>query len=356
MARSESAPFDLPMLPVQTPCSMDSLMPWLVKSRSELGELKGYSSVFSRKNELIHSFYLIDAVDSLALDGVLSTKSSVLESQLLNESEQASENKQALQIRKALIWGKEQITKGSINDANLKDLQTIVSGKKTEEFRSKASVLTKNVSTMPLNQFSDPKKIKELIENLLQFIKQEDSSFDPLVRAIMATAQFEAIRPFEDFSGRTARAFFQLLLMQTGLAKDPLLLYSQHIRKNTEAYARLFQEAVVNGNWCAYIKFMLHGIALQARETKEKLSGIESLYFQSLETIKHKCPQIYTPELVDALFLLPVISPLRLSSKLKIHYTTATRYLKKLEQEGFLENRQSGKYQLYSYKTLVQLL
>ena len=335
---------------------MDSLMPWLVKSRSELGELKGYSSVFSRKNDLIYSFYLIDAVDSLALDGVLSTKPFVLESQLLNESEQANENKQALQIRKALIWGKEQVTKRPINDFDLKEFQTILSGKKTEEFRSKPSASTKNVSTIPLNQFSDPKKIKGLIENLLQFIKQEDSSFDPLVRSIMATAQFEAIRPFEDSSGRTARAFFQLLLMQTGLVKDPVLLYSQHIRKNIEAYSRLFQEAVVNGNWCAYIKFMLHGIALQARETREKLSGIESLYFQTQETIKHKCPQVYKPELVDALFLLPVISPLRLSSKLNIHYTTATRYLKKLEQEGFLENRQSGKYQLYSFKSLVHLL
>ena len=356
MARLESTPLELLMLPAQSPCSTESFMPWLVKSRSELGELKGYTSVFSRKNDLIHSFYLLDAVDSLALDGVLSTKESVLESQLLNESEQSVENKQALRIRKGLLWGKEQIGSRTLTEAVLKELHATLSGKKTDEFRSKATVSVKQNTPLPLSQLPDPKKIKPLIENLLQFIKQEDTSFDPLVRGIMAAAQFEAIRPFEEGSGRTARALFHLMLVQAGLAKDPILRSSHHIRKNIDAYSRLFQDAVVNGNWCPYIKFMLHGLALQARETREKLAGIENLYYKTQESVKTKCTQIYTPELVDALFLLPVISPLRLSSKLNIHYTTATRYLKKLESDGFLENKQSGKYQLYLNKSLIQLL
>jgi len=356
MAKIEPIIVELPLLPFQSPCGIESLMPWLVKSRSEVGELKGYSSVFSRSPELIHSFFLLDAVDTLALDGILSSKESALESQLLNDSEQSVENRQSLRFRSALLWGKNQLDRQPINEFLIKSIQSHLTAKETDSFRSKNVGQIKNGSPFSVNQFPAAEQIKPLIENLLSFIQLEDPDMDPLVRAIMASAQFEAIRPFDEGAVKLSRILMQLLLKQSGLLSEPLLLLSSHIRKNPEAYSKLYQQAVFQKNWCPYIKFMLHGISLQAKESREKLSGIDTLYHRSQEDIKKKCAQIYTRELVDAIFHLPIISPLRLSSKLDIHYTTATRYLKKLDSEGFLENRQSGKYQLYSNKPLIQLL
>ena len=357
MAKSETAVIKLTPLPAQSPCAPESIITWLVKSRAELGELKGYTSVFSRKPELLYSFFLIDAVDNMALDGTISTKEHALECQLLNEAEQTLESKHTLRLRNALNWAKSELSRqNSISETLLKNVHSIVTGKKTENFRDRIITNGKNSSVLQLSSFPDPKKIKHTMDEIMQFIKLDDPSFDPLVRSIIATAQFEALRPFEDSGSRTSRIFFYMLLMQNGLLKEPALLLSSHLRKNTEAHNRIFQDAVHKGNWCPYVKFMLHGISIQARETREKLKSMEDLYYEWQREVGRKCAQIYTPELVDALFQLPIISPLRLSSRLNIHYTTATRYLKKLEQYKFVENKPTGKYQLYYNKQLLQFL
>lgn len=357
MLKTDLSLIDLPILPSQQPCQTESLMPWLVKSRAEVGELKGYTTVFDKKADLLYSIYLLDAVDIMALDGTLATKEVAFEGQLLNEPEQNGEVKQILRLRKALMWSKDEILRsGQISENLIKTVHSIISGEKTENFRDKTIPSGKNTAPIYLNQFPDPRQIKNYFEDLVQFIKKDEPGFDPLVRAIMAAAQFEALRPYEDPGNRSARIFFYMLLVQSGLLKEPLMLFGSHLRKNSEVYNRIFQDAVHKGNWCPYIKFMLHGICLQAKETREKLSSVESLYHKWNDDVKKKCPQIYTPELTEALFQLPVISPLRLSSCLNIHYTTATRYLKKLEQSKFLENKPSGKYQLYTNKQLIQVL
>jgi hypothetical protein len=60
--------------------------------------------------------------------------------------------------------------------------------------------------------------------------------------------------------------------------------------------------------------------------------------------------------LVKVLFSTPIITPVKLSSLLGMHYTTASRYLKELHQKGFLQNTKVGKYQLYINKRLIDVL
>lgn len=357
MPKSELSFLELSALPAQQPCQTESLMPWLVKARAEIGELKGYTSVFSKTPDLLYSIYLLDAVDTIALDGTIFTKELALENQLLNEPEQSMEIKQMMRLRNALHWSKVELLRSNeISERFMKNVHSIITGKKTDAFRDKNVVSGKNNASIQQSRLPEAKQIKILFDDLLQFIQKDDPGFDPLVRSIIAAGQFEALRPFEDTGNRTARIFFYLLLLKSGLLKEPLLLLSSHLRKNSEGYNRIFEEAIHSGNWCPYVKFMLHGISLQAKETREKLTTVEELHHQWQHDVKKKCAQIYSTELVDTLFQLPVISPLRLSSRLNIHYTTATRYLKKLEQNKFLENKSSGKYQLYTNKQVIQLI
>jgi len=100
---------NLPQLPSKSPCSTDSLMPWLVKSRAELGELKGFTAVFRTNPGLIGPMFLIEATDSLWLDGISSSRETILENQLLNDSEQSFENRQVFQYRNVLVSGRDAV-------------------------------------------------------------------------------------------------------------------------------------------------------------------------------------------------------------------------------------------------------
>ena len=131
--------------------------------------------------------------------------------------------------------------------------------------------------------------------------------------------------------------------------------------KDQQVHAGGWEDGPLNevsskGNWAAYIEYMVKGIYYQAKETKELLLKIIRLHQQMKDDIRLSCPSIYSSDLVEQLFALPIITPLRLGSALGVHYTTATRHLKQLQQKGFLHNRPHGKYQLYINHALLEML
>ncbi len=319
-------------------------MPWLVRSRAELGELKGFSYLFSGKEPLLHPVILMDSVDSLAIEQVLTSREGVLESQLYNAPEQTSEHRQVIQYRDALLWAADQVAISGLDQALLQGLYLRISPEKPSN--GKKAAAGSEVES----------HLKEELEFLVEFIRQEDNQMDPLARCIMAYGMFELVQPFEERNGAMARLFLILSLVQTGLLKVPVISISAYLRKNQSNIQRLLRDIPAGANWCPLIKYLMHGFYNQARETREMLKKMDLVYRQAEQGIHERCAQIHTPELVYTLHALPVISPLRLSSRLEIHYTTATRYLKKLESEGFLVNHQAGKYQLYANKALVELL
>lgn len=199
-------------------------------------------------------------------------------------------------------------------------------------------------------------EIGRLIGNWENYIHSDDESIDPLIKCAISHYQFEAIHPFGDGNGRAGRILMVLYLVQTGLLNYPILFISGFINKNRSDYYRLLREVTINENWCGFIEYLLRGFYLQARETKEQLFKVMDLFNTYREGIKNKCSSIYSSDLVEQLFSLPIVTPVRLGNMLGVHYTTATRYLKQLEKEGFLQNQQVGKYQLYINKPLVDLL
>jgi Fic family protein len=135
-----------------------------------------------------------------------------------------------------------------------------------------------------------------------------------------------------------------LYLVQATFLNYSILFISGFINKNGNDYYHLLREVTTNENWCAFIEYLLRGFYLQARETKEQLFKVMDLFNAYREGIKNKCGSIYSSDLVEQLFSLPIVTPVRLGNMLDVHYTIAKRYLKQLEREGFLQNQQMRKY------------
>jgi len=321
----------------------EQLMPWLVRSRAELGELKGFGEMFRSRQALLQPYLLMDAVENCLLEGVQVTRDSVLESQLFNEAEQTPEIRQVIRYRNAVQLGMELLAAGPLTKEGLQAIHTSLCGSKPAG-RSKRQ----------LPAMDD--EHSEALDQILAFSFREDNQLDPLARCIVAFGLFEVLRPVPDCNEGLGRVFLTLMLVQSGLIRFPVISINSYLRKNRDNIQRLIQDPSMVSNWSPFIKYMMHGFSNQARETREGLEKLLRCFDETDQAILAKCPEIHTPELVFMLHALPVISPLRLSSRLDIHYTTATRYLKRLETEGFLQNRQSGKYQLYLNRRLVDLL
>ncbi len=88
----------------------------------------------------------------------------------------------------------------------------------------------------------------------------------PLVRCALAHAQFETIHPFKDGNGRSGRLLIALMLCQMRKLERPLLYLSLYLLENRPEYYRRLMEVRSTGDWLGWIKFMLLGVELTAKD------------------------------------------------------------------------------------------
>ncbi len=297
-----------------------------------------------------------ESVASSGIENINTTVEKVLEQQLFPETEQKIENKEVLRYRDAILWGFENMKNVPLGNRLITGIHKELLGERSHGYRTNQNKIENSTSGEVLYTPPPATEIVKLIANWENFIHNEEDGIDPLIKCAIAHYQFEAIRPFGDGNGRTGRILIVLYLVQAGLLNYPILFISGYINKNRSDYYRLLREVTIQENWCEFIEYLLKGFYLQARETKEQLFKVMDLFNAYKTGIKEKCGSIYSADLVEQLFSMPIVTPVRLGSMLNIHYTTATRYLKQLEKEGFWRYQQVGKYQLYINKPLVVLL
>jgi Fic family protein len=356
MSFNATYPFALPELPPELNCNNETFTRWLLKARTELGELKGYSYAMPNPMLLLSPAIIRESVASSEIENINTTVEQVLQQQLFPEPEQRIENKEVLRYRDAIIWGFEQMKDMPLGNRLILGIHKELMGPQSYGYRKTQNTIQNSLTGEVLYTPPAATEIAPLIHNWEKYIHNTDESIDPLIKCAISHYQFEAIHPFNDGNGRTGRILMVLYLIQEQLLSYPILYISGYINRNRSDYYRLLREVTTKNDWCSYIEYMLQGFYLQAKETKEQLFKVMELLNSYKENIKKKCPNIYSADLVEMMFSMPIITPVRLGKLLDIHYTTATRYLRQLEENGFLENQQVGKYQLYINKKLVEIL
>lgn len=355
MSFSAIHPFDLPLLPPAVDFNDPGTVKILLKARTELGELKGYSSALPNPMLLLSPAVLKESVISSRIENINTTVESVLQMQLFPEIEQQKPEKEVLHYREALLWGFEQLKKLPLSTRIVLGVQKRLLPDSAGGYRK----VQNSIQDMAVGEvvYTPPpaQKIPELMGNWENVIHAEDD-IDPLIKCVMAHYQFEAIHPFVDGNGRTGRILMVLYLVEQGFLSIPLLYVSGYINKNRAHYYRLLNEVSSKGNWKPLIDFLLNALYLQAKETKETLVNAMELYGKMRERIKTDFPKVYSADLVEALFSYPIISPVSLGKALDIHYTTASRYLSTLAGAKVLGEAVVGKYHFFVNKKLLDLL
>ena len=147
-----------------------------------------------------------------------------------------------------------------------------------------------------------------------------------------------------------------LQLIQQRLLSLPILYVSGYITRNRSEYYKLLQAVRTSDDWHNLIFYMLKGFHQQAKETKTTLFKIIELLEKTREHLRQKHRKIYSAELVEAMFALPIISPVNLGKKLDVNYRTASRYLAELAKGKVLHESYVGKYHLFANKALLKIL
>ncbi len=82
----------------------------------------------------------------------------------------------------------------------------------------------------------DHQDVQDLIKDLLNFIKKNRGTVDPLILAGIFHKQFVIVHPFIDGNGRTARLATKFLLAEMGINTFNLFSFENYYNENVEKY------------------------------------------------------------------------------------------------------------------------
>jgi Fic family protein len=197
--------------------------------------------------------------------------------------------------------------------------------------------------------------LREKLANWESFIHGA-TEIDPLIRMAVAHYQFEAIHPFIDGNGRTGRVLNLLMLVEEGLLDLPVLYLSRYILRNRPDYYRGLLRVTSDGDWEAWIGFMLAAVTSTARWTTEKILAIQRLQGQAADFVKARAEKIHSRELIDILFAQPYCRIQNLVDAGVAKRQTASVYLKQLVEIGMLSETKVGREKLFIHSNFLRLL
>lgn len=356
MAFSRKQPYNhLPLLPPEeTAFETMAVYKKLAEARAALAELKGRLPVIPNPMMLVNTLVLQEARDSSEIENIFTSSDRLFRAFISNRPSVDPATKEVLRYRQALWQGFQVLQKH-----RKWELSWIVDIFKTITQKDEA-VRTSNVyignAYNVIYTPPDPGKILiETLENWLAFAEQFNG-IDPLIRMAILHYQFESIHPFSDGNGRTGRILNVLYLTHNGLLDLPILYISKYILEFKNEYYRLFTEVTENGNWEAWVLFILEAIYETSKFTLGKVNAIYELFNDVLESVRSKAAEIYSHELIEVLFTQPYCKIQILVDQGIGSRNTASKYLKLLTQMGVLEVKREGKETLYLNQRLYEVL
>jgi Fic family protein len=349
-------PFIPPPLPPGIDFASKELVRVLFEARSALGELNGFSFAVPNPLLLLTPSIIRESVESSRIENINSTVEQALQGYLFPEEERRQPDKEVLRYRDAILWGWGELPRLPIGHRLICGIFEKLLPSYGGEYRKLPNAIQNSLTGEVIYTPPPADQIADLMAVWERFQNDASEDIDPLVRAVLLHYQFEAIHPFPDGNGRTGRILLVLSLVQDGFLKLPILYLSAFINRNRSRYYELLSAVTERGAWMDWILFLLGGIVEQARGTTATLQKVSALYQKQRDRIRALKGRIASLEIAEQIFLNPILSPVNLGRSLEVHYTTASRYLKSLEEAGILEHVEYGKYQLYVHRELIEVI
>lgn len=349
---------DLPLLPPKEELETKAILKKVGDAKAALAELRGWMITQANPMLLLESISLQEAKASSEIENIVTTNDEIYRAfitpELLNVSPAV---KEVMHYKEALWYAYNKIINGFPLTINLMiDLFHIVK-ERGDGIRSLPGTRLANshqetVYTPPDN----PDDIMRLLDNLEIYINMNADNIDPLIKLAIIHYQFESIHPFPDGNGRVGRLINVLYLVQQKLLKFPILYLSRHIIENKTDYYNNLKKVTENRDWEGWILYMLNTIEMTAQKTLTTIQKIYQLESEYTTKIKTEFPNIYSAEIVNALFERPYC---KINSLMPLNIATAqtiSRYLRTLTAAGMLECVKVGRENYYINTALLAIL
>lgn len=322
----------------------------LSKADTALSELSGVGQLLPNPHLLISPLVRREAVLSSRIEGTRATLNDVLldEAAVSGGGSQEADLREVRNYVTAMEYGVERLgtlplSLRLVGELHAKLMDGVRGNHATPgEFRRSQNWIGPAGSSPESAPYVPPPP-EELMACLGQwelFLHERDR-MPVLIQCALMHEQFEAIHPFLDGNGRIGRLLITLFLMERGRLRQPLLYLSDFIEAHRQDYYDLLQRVRTHGDWNAWLRFFLAGVAEIAGDSSLRASRLLALREQYRSQFADK---VNVVALLDQLFVNPYITAATVAATLKTSAPTATRALATLEKAGILREISGRKW------------
>ena len=310
----------------------------LTDAEFHLGQLARMAKSIPNPDLFVGMYVRREALLSSRIENITCSLDEVLE----YEAGGGGHNKEVAQVVnyvQAVNEGLHRLEKENLTAALLRDLHaTLLAGKKDSNpgsFRTRQNWVGRQGSSVADADFVPPPELQMLqsLGNLEYFINEYQTPMSPLVCSALAHAQFETIHPFTDGNGRIGRLLIALMLCKSRKLERPLLYLSLYLLENRSEYYTRLMDVRSKGDWLGWVKFMLHGVEITAKDAVAVSENLERLHAEIEPRAKAESGGL---ELLRLLYRYPIIDARGLRKHLKMAPTTAIARLQRFEKLGIV--------------------
>jgi Fic family protein len=335
-------------------------------ARVALGRLDLASSLLPDPSLFLYSFIRKEAVLSSQIEGTQSSLSDLL----LFELEEApgvpfDDVREVSSYVRALEHGVKRVREGfPISNRLFREVHGELlaggrGGDKTPgEFRTSQNWIGGARPGVAIFVPPPPDRVAECMGELEKFLHDQPERTHPLLKAALAHVQFETIHPFLDGNGRVGRLLVTLLLVSEGVLREPLLYLSLYLKANRQTYYDLLQRVRTEGDWEAWLSFLMRGVAQTGESAVSAAQRLAHLFKDDRERIgKFGRPAGSSLRVHQAFQRSPIQTIGSASHLTGLTVPTVTNMIKHLEAAGVvreLTGKQRGR--VFAYDKYLQIL
>ena len=341
----------------------DALVSLTSKAGLALGTLSGLGETLPNPHLLIYPFIRKEAVLSSRIEGTQSSLSELL----LFEATKAEKQRDVREVQNyvhAMEHGLKRLDDLPLSLRLIRELHAIlmegVRGERATpgEFRQSQNWIGPPGCTLNDATFVPP-PVSEMMGTLdhLEKFLHADTQLPPLVELALVHYQFEAIHPFLDGNGRIGRLLITLFLCQRSILNKPLLYLSAFFERHRQEYYDRLLEVSQRGAWRQWIEFFLQAVVEQSNDAVRRARQLLDLHRTYYQTSLGKRLPPTAVELVELIFLRPVLNTRVVQEYLKVTFPAAQKAIKVLIEEGILAEITGGKRnKAYAAKEILEIL
>ncbi|MFW6197390.1 MAG: Fic family protein [Myxococcota bacterium] len=358
-----------PLPPTDPPFSLDADTRGLLRrAEHELARLDLASEMVPSVEWFLYGFVRKEAVLSSQIEGTQATLIDLLKFEAERDEEVApnADVQEVCNYLDALAYARDQIGRDDglpismrlLNEAHRR-LMNGVRGtdKRPGELRQSQNWVG---GTRPGNAAfvpPPPHALGEVLGDLERYIHADDS-LPPLIRAGFLHVQFETIHPYLDGNGRIGRLLITLLLEHWNQLSQPLLYLSLFFKRHRDDYYRLLNAVRVEGDWEAWTRFFLEGVATIAGEAtdtaRDLFARVNGDRARALAVPKST---VMAVRLFEELPRHPIVTIARVTELLDTTKPTAAKAVSILVEAGVLtETTGRRRDRTFSYAAYLDLL